>query len=234
MTVGFIELTTTRQPDHLFSAEVIAEPAGHLVLAQVSVAIAVKQALFGGQQGALAIGLDTAHFSDKGRAIAIIAFDFEDLLRNLIILVPRVVEPAIKTTVGVELEVHTAYFAAVVIDQKGWAAVAKPGVVAGHFHHPYMGRQLATGIGVLAGRGAYSDRLAAGNCRDDIHPNLLRRLGTVAPHVGAFRPAEPAAGLGFEFAGQTEAIGFRERSQGTRHRMHLMPVGKMATQYAAR
>ena len=210
MAVGFVELATTRQPDHLFGTEVVGQPAGHLIFAQVGVAVAVEQALLGSQQSTLAIGLDTAHLGNKGRAVAVIAFDFEDLLRDLIVLVPRVVQAAVKTSVGVELKIHAAHFAAVVIDQKSRTAVAEPGVVAGHFHHPHMGRQLATSIGVLAGRGAHGHRLTAGNRADDIDPDFLRWLGAVAPDVGALRPAEPATGLGFEFAGQTEAIGFRK------------------------
>ncbi len=217
MTIGFVELAAARQPDHLLGAQVVVQPTGHLILAQVSVTVAVEQALLGGQQDALAIGLDAAHLSDEGRTVAIKTFDLEDLLRNLIVLVPRVVEAAIETAVSVELEVHTAHFTALVIHQKGRAAVAEPGVVAGHFHHPHMRRQLTTSIGVLTGRGAHGHRLATGDGADDIDPDLLRWLGTVAPYVGTLRPAEPAARFGFKFTGQAEAVGFGQGGQGTGH-----------------
>jgi len=217
MAVGFIELAAARQPDHLLGAQVVRKAAGHLVLAQVGVAVAVEQALLGGQQGALAVALDAAHLGDKGRAVALEAFDLEDLLGDLVVLVPGVVEAAIEAAVGVELEVHAAHFAALVVDQEGRAAVAEPGVVAGHLHHPHMGRQQAAGVGVLGRRGAHGHRLAAGDGADDLDPDLLRRLAAVAPHVRALRPAEPAAGLGFEFTGQAEAVGLGQGGQGTGH-----------------
>ena len=207
MAVGFVELAAARQPDHLLGTKVIRQPTGHLVLAQVGVAIAVEQALFGGQQGALAIALDTAHFGDERRAITIETLDLENLLRDLIVLVPGVVKPAIEPAIGVELEVYAAYFGRLVMHQKGRAAVAEPGVVAGHFHHPHMRWQQASSVGVLRRRGANGDWLAAGDGRNDLDPDLLRRLAAVAPHVRALGPAEPAAALGFEFAGQTEAVG---------------------------
>ncbi|MNM84522.1 hypothetical protein D3C81_966120 [compost metagenome] len=181
------------------------------------VAIAVEQALFGGQDAALAVALDAAQFGDQRCAIAVEAFDFEDLAGDLVVLVPRIVQAAVEAAVGVEFEVDAAHFATLVIDHKTRAAVAEPGVVAGHFHHTHLRWQLAARGGELCRRGAHGDRFAHGNGGDDLHPDFLRRLGTVAPDVGTLRPAEPATGLGFEFAGQTETVLFGSGVEQTGH-----------------
>ncbi|MOA19537.1 hypothetical protein D3C78_1399290 [compost metagenome] len=138
MAIGLVELATARQPDHLLGTQVILQATRHFVLAQVGVAITIEQALLGGQQAALTIALDTAQLGNQRRAVTVEVFDFEDLLGNLIVLVPRIIETAIQPAVGIELEVDAAYFSAVIVNHKTSAAVAKPGVVAGHFHHPYL------------------------------------------------------------------------------------------------
>ncbi|VVN19967.1 hypothetical protein PS623_04239 [Pseudomonas fluorescens] len=137
MAVGFIELAATWQPDHLLGTKVILQAPGHFCFAQMSVAIAVEQALLGGQQAALAVTLDAAEFCDQRRAVAVQVFDLEDLASDLVVLVPWVVEATVEAAIGVELEVDAAYLAAVIVDHEARSAVAKPGVIASHLHYPH-------------------------------------------------------------------------------------------------
>lgn len=234
MAVGLVELAAARQPDHLLRAQVVGEAPGDLGLAQVLVAIAVEQALLGGENAALAIALDAAQLSDQWRAIAVEVFDLEDLGGDLVVLVPGVIQAAVEAAIGVELEVDAAHFAALVIDHEARPAVAEPGVVAGHFHHPHLRRQQPAGIGELGGGSTDGDRFALGNRGDDPHPDLLRRLGAVAPDVGALRPAKPATGLGFEFAGQAETIVFGSGVEQSGHGGKPRRCWGMATKLAPR
>lgn len=217
MAIGLVELAATGQPDHLVRAQVILQAAGDLGFAQVRVAITVEQALLGGQQAALAVTLNTAKLGDQWGAVTVQAFDFEHFLGDLVVLVPRIVEATVEPTVGVELEVDAAHLTAAVVHHEASTAVAKPGVVAGHFHHPHLRRQHAPGVGVLGSRGADRDGLTGRDCADDIDPDFLRRLGTIAPYVRALGPTEPASRLALEFARQAETIGFGGGSERTCH-----------------
>ena len=109
MAVGFVEFAAPWQPDDLLGAEVIGQSPGHFFLTQMLVAIAIEQALLGGENAALAVALDTAQFGNRRHAVTVEPFDTEDFAGDLVpvTLPPGNTDPAVEAAVSVELKTGT-------------------------------------------------------------------------------------------------------------------------------
>ena len=177
MAVGLVHEHPFAQPHHGLHTEPCTQ-LGLVVLAgHTWVAIGVQQALFGNQQGALPVHVNSPAFQNEIRPVAIDAFDFADLLRHRGVEVPREVQPAVQPAPGVELPVD-APPTALVVHHDGGPDIAHPGVVAGDFHHPYRGRQLRPGVGILPRGNAHPDGFTGANGRGNRRKGRLGRLGT--------------------------------------------------------
>ncbi len=208
MPVGFIVEQAIRQPDNFIHSQVIAEDRFDLFAGQVRVAVAIEQALFGGDQRALAIHVDRAAFEHKALGdVTRAALDFQHFAAQLRIEIPRRIQAAIEAAPCVEFPVHAAHFATVVDDERR-PAVAHPGVVAAHFHNTDVRHvQARPGVVVLRSGHGHRDRLKAGDGLGDGNVGSLGGLATQAPVVRALGPDHPDLGLRCPFGRHVETIG---------------------------
>src|SRR3990167_7138607 len=96
-------------------------------------------------------------------AVTRAAFDLEDLVRHLIVTLPRPVQATIEAAPGVEGPVDAAYFTAGVGDESR-AGVAHPSVVGGYFYQADIAVvEARSGIVVLPGRHADGHRFKGGD-----------------------------------------------------------------------
>lgn len=96
----------------------------------------------------------------------------------------------------------------IVINKERRAGVADPGVVVLHMNHAHVLNaieNLAHRREIL-GIDTNGDGLEARNGLDDLGKDLLRRLGTAAPHIRAMRPQNPGALLLLVLAGHVESV----------------------------
>src|SRR5580658_11041605 len=97
-------------------------------------------------------------------SITIGAFDRQNLLRNLVVQIPREVESAVQSTPRIEGPIHTAP-PSLRIDDEGGSAVARPSIVAAHLHHAHFRRQSRARVLELRGGNADADGLTRGDRR---------------------------------------------------------------------
>src|SRR3954453_13769892 len=71
MAVGFILLVSLAKPDYLADAQIVLQMLLDLRLAQVGIAVGIKQAFLGRDQGALPIHVDRAAFQNQRSAVAL-------------------------------------------------------------------------------------------------------------------------------------------------------------------
>ena len=208
MAVGFVVVQAIGQPDDGLNRQVLTQDLFNLLTVQVRVAVAVEQAFFGSDQGALTIHMDRAALKHEAFGlIALATLHLQHLGCQLLIAVPRRVQAAVKAAPGVEAPIHTAHFARIV-DDEGRAGITHPSVIVADFDHTNIWLvELATGIFVLAGGGRDGDRFEAGNGLGQGHMRSLCRLAAQAPVVRALRPHHPHLGLWGPLGGHVETIG---------------------------
>jgi len=215
VAVGFVVEQAVGQPDDAVDRQVLAQDRLDLLAGQLRVAVAVEQALLGGDQRAFAVDVDRAALEHETfGAIAIAVLDLEDLARHLVVALPVGVEPAVFATPGIEGPVDAAQ-AAVVVDDEGRPGVTHPGVVAAHFHHADA-RVIQCGARrqVLLGAGADGHRLETGDRLGDGGEGRLRRRRVVPPVVRALRPDHPGLAVRRPFGGHVVTILARGAGQG--------------------
>ncbi|MNO24862.1 hypothetical protein D3C76_146910 [compost metagenome] len=210
MAVGFVVEQAVRQPDDLIHSQMRAEHRFDFRTVQVRVAIAVEQALFGGDQRAFAVDVNRAAFKHETfSAVTRAALDLEDLAADLRIAIPRRVQAAVEAAPSVEVPVHTAHFAAIV-DDESRAAVAYPSVIAGHLDHADIRHvEARAGVFILAGGHGHGDRFKT---RDSLgHRSMcsLRRFAAQTPVVRALGPDHPGLRLRRPLGRHVKAVGAR-------------------------
>ena len=127
-------------------------------------------------------------------AVGIDALELADLLRDLIVEIPREIEPVDQTAPCVERPVHGAQTAAIV-DEKRRPAVADPRVVARHLDDAHFARQALARVLVLRRADADRHGFKLQDGLRHVQKRPLRGLGAVAPVVVALRPEHPHTGL---------------------------------------
>jgi len=133
VAAGLVVHHAPAEPDDLAHAQVFAQPPLDVAALTVRIAVGVEQALLGDERRALTVDVDgTALVNDRG-AVAIETLGLEHLARDQIVLVPGKIQAATQAAPGVEVPIDTAHGAAAVHDT-GWADIAHPGVIVGHFH----------------------------------------------------------------------------------------------------
>ena len=209
VAVGLLGVDAVAQPEHLLAAEIVAEHALDGAAVHVGVAPLGQQAHLGREHGTLAVDVDRAALEHEALgAVGVDALDLADLLRDLIVEIPREIEPVDKAAPGVERPVHGAH-AAVVIDEERRPAVADPGVVARHLDDAHGTRQALARVLVLRRGDADRHGFKLQNGRRHVQKSFLRGLGAVAPVVVALRPEHPDAGLRLKLRRHPVAVELR-------------------------
>ena len=187
------------QPDDLLHAEPLAQQRFVVGAAQPQVAV-VQQALLGGEQRALAVGVEGAALEHERRLVELRAPGLGDARRRLSVLVVgrELLVPA------VEAELHGGHAAVAVAHEDG-SVVADPGVVEGD------GEEVDAACGVAGLRAAgpeaeqlarlvllrrvhhHGDRLEAGDAARDRRPLLAGGLHERPEEVLAAGPREQGA-----------------------------------------
>ncbi|MNZ16497.1 hypothetical protein D3C78_334740 [compost metagenome] len=208
MAIGFVVVQAIGQPDDGLHRQVLTQDLFDLLTVQVRVAVAVEQALFGSDQGALTVHMDRAALKHEAFGlVALATLHFQHLGCQLLIAVPRRVQAAVEAAPGVEAPIHTAHFARIV-DDEGRAGITHPGVVVADFHHTDVGQvQLTAGVFVLAGRNSNGNRLEAGDGFGQGDVGSLGRLASQAPVVRTLGPDHPHLALRRPFGGHVETVG---------------------------
>ena len=195
VAIGLLGIDAVAQPEDLLAAEIVAEHALDGAAVHVGVASLGQQAHLGREHGALAVDVDGAALEHEALgAVGIDALDLADLLRDLIVEIPREIEPVDEPTPGIERPVHGAH-AAVIVDEERRPAVADPGVVARHLDDAHGARQALARVLVLRWGDADRHGFKLQDGRRHVQKGFLRGLGAVAPVVVALRPEHPDAGL---------------------------------------
>ena len=156
VAVGLVGVDAVAQPEDLLAAEIVAEHMLDRAAVHGGVAPLGQQAHLGREHRALAVDMDRPALEHEALgAVGIDALELADLLRDLIVEIPREIEPVDKTAPRIERPVHGAQTAAIV-DEKRRPAVADPRVVARHLDDAHGARQALARVLVL--RCADADR----------------------------------------------------------------------------
>ena len=206
--VGLKRVDAVLDPNDLLDAQVLGKLLLNLLLGVLGVAVLIEQAHLGGHHGALAVAVKRAALEDVVLGtIAVDLLELRHLQADARILVPREIQTVDKAAIRVKVEVRECHVA-LVVDKKRRAGVADPGVVVLHMNHAHVLNAIEdlTHRGEVFGVDAHSDGLKTCNGLDDLGEDLLRRLGTAAPHVGAVRPQNPGTLLLLILAGHIEPV----------------------------
>ena len=206
VAVGLVGVDAVAQPEDLFAAEIVAEHMLDRAAVHGGVAPLGQQAHLSREHRTLAVDMDRPALEHEALgAVGIDTLQLAHLLRDLIVEIPREIEPVDQTAPGVERPVHGAQTAAVV-DEKRRTAVADPRVVARHLDDAHGARQaLARGL-VLRRADADRHGFKLQDGLRHVQKRPLRGLGAVAPVVVALRPEHPHAGLRLEFRRHPVAV----------------------------
>ena len=150
--------------------------------------------------------MDRPTLADHRRTVPIESLDLEDLARDGIVLIPRMVEPAEVSTPSVEHPVNAADLATIV-DDAGRADITHPGVVTRELHHAHTRVEGRPRRVELGGCDPDRHRLETRDRGGDRGEGLLCRLRRAAPVVGPTRPQHPTTAVRFELARHAEAVG---------------------------
>ena len=209
VAVGLVGVDAVAQPEDLFAAEIVAEHMLDRAAVHGGVAPLGQQAHLSREHRALAVDMDRPALEHEAlSAVGIDALELADLLRDLIVEIPREIEPVDEPAPGVERPVHGAH-AAVIVDEERRPAVADPGVVARHLDDAHGARQALARVLVLRRGDAdrHGFKLQDGRCH--VQKGFLRGLGAVAPVVVALRPEHPDAGLRLKLRRHPVAVELR-------------------------
>ena len=208
MTVRFVRIDTVLDPDNLLDTEILRELLLDLLLGVLGVAVLIEQAHLGGHHGALAVAVKRAALEDVILGtIAVNLLELCHLQANGSVLVPREIQAVNETAVSIKVEVRKSNLT-IVINKERRAGVANPAVVVLHMNHAHVLNaieNLAHRREIL-GIDTNGDGLKTCNGLDDLGKDLLRRLGTAAPHIRTMRPQNPGALLLLVLAGHVESV----------------------------
>ena len=228
VAVGLAGVNAVLEPDHLVHIQILFQLLLDLALGHVGVAPRAQKAHLGGEQGAFPVHVDGAALQHKaGRVVAVHTFDLADLAGHGVVVGPGKIAPVHKAAPGVELPVHRAH-RALVVGQKGGAAVPAPGVVGAHLHHPHLVGQLGAGVGVLGGGDQHGHRLKGADGPGHVGIGFLGGLCAVAPVVRPLGPDHPDLFLGLVLAGHAEAVLPRCALNALCHRRFFAPFAPRA------
>ena len=212
VAVGLVGVDAVAQPEDFFAAEIVTEHMLDRAAVHGGVAPLGQQAHLGREHGAFAVDMDRPALEHKALgAVGIDALELADLLRDLIVEIPREIEPVDQTAPCVERPVHGAQTAAVV-DKKRRPAVADPRVIARHLDDAHGARQALARILVLRRADADRHGFKLQNSLRHVQKRPLRGLGAVAPVVVALRPEHPHAGLRLKLRGHPVAVALGRRA----------------------
>ena len=215
MAVGLVGVDAIPEPQHLLAAQILAQLLPDLRPGQIGIPAGRQQAHLRGQHGTLAVHMDGAALQHEALgAVGVHVRHLTDLLRYLIVPVPREVQAVVQAAPCVEGPVHCPQ-AALTVYQKGGAAVPDPCVVGGHLHHPDLLRKAGPCILILSGADAHGDLFKPGNGTGHLTESLLCGLGPAAPVVVALRPEHPHPVLGFKFRRHPVAVRLGSRADDT-------------------
>src|SRR5450432_1056949 len=140
-----------------------------------------------------------APFKYERRAIAIDPLRLENFLGNLGIAIPRKIRATVQPAPGIEQPANAAT-APARIDEHRRAAVARPRVVAAHFHHPDGRNQPRSRMHVLRRGDTDCDDFAPrqSNGRGNFRKSRLRVLRAISPVIGSLWPQHPATAVSLE------------------------------------
>src|ERR1700728_4712302 len=192
VTTGLVKIDALLQPYHRAHRQVSAQLLFYVLARQMWIAIRIEQALFCGQARALSVHVNCAALHHQRRAVAVSALHLQNLLRDLIIPVPRKVQSSLQTSPGVECPINAAA-ASLRIDDERWAAVAHPRIVAADLDDAHAARQACARILKLRRRDSDRHRLAAGDRRRDRSKGCLCRLPAQAPRAPSSGPQNPTS-----------------------------------------
>ena len=105
---GLVEIHTLSQPQHGGDPQIAPQLLLDVGAGQLRVAVGVQQALLSRQARPLAVDMNGPSFEHEFGSITIGPFDRQNLLRNLVVEIPRDVESAIQSAPGVEGPIHAA------------------------------------------------------------------------------------------------------------------------------
>lgn len=126
-----ITIQSTREPDdlqplvplaaqaYLLEAKGLLQVLLDLLLCQIRITVVIQEALFSGQQGALAIDGNGAALENHVHGVAIQALDVADLAGNLVVILKVGVAAALFASPGVELPVRSTDDALLVHHKNG-------------------------------------------------------------------------------------------------------------------
>ena len=140
-------------------------------------------------------------------AVGVNILQIADLLSHGVIVGPREIQTVLQAAPGVEDPVHAADLTPVV-DDKGGAAVAHPGVVGRGLHHADMLGQTCAGIGILVIVDQHGHVGVLGDGFGHFGKGALCGLGPLPPVVCALGPDHEDVRLRLEFTGHTETVLF--------------------------
>ena len=206
--VGLKRVDAILDPNDLLDAQVLGKLLLDLLLGVLGVAVLIEQAHLGGHHGALAVAVKRATLEDIILGtIAVNLLELCHLQANGSVLVPREIQAVNETAVSIKVEVRECHVP-LVVDKKRRAGVANPAVVVLHVDNAHVLNAVEdlTHRGEVFSVDAHSDGLKTCNGLNNLGKDLLRRLGTTAPHIRAMRPQNPGALLLFVLAGHVESV----------------------------
>ncbi len=208
MSIGVITLKTIPQPDNVFHAHPAFEPGLNLGAGEGGVPVFVKQAVFRGEQGIVAVRVDGASLKDivvglKGR------FGHRAGGKgNTVVGIPRLIlsSPAVET----EIVGHSGRGAPLPVQHEDGTAVPEPSVVGLDGDKPEVGRLdsgFAQSLPDFVGGGTVVHTqvhtFAGDQGADDVQIGPANRLQQSGPGALVVRPGQPGCLVFFPLGGKT-------------------------------